>query len=177
MPAQPQALLAKTPSEVLTGLGIAYRLVQDEETAKLIHAHGWKFHAGSSLKVIREASFEDTLETYLRASKVWEEGLALIAFHDVVTGDLLGGLLFGIGPTWYNQSLTAAHELCLTTTPKGTGRGISRAAAWVLKGLVDSGWVSVVEAAGAMAADQQQLENAYKKAGFVPYKTFVMETS
>lgn len=175
MEIQPHPEISQSASDVLAGLGMTYRLVQDEETAKLIHAHGWKFHQGSSLRVIREASFEDTLETYLKASKVWEDGLGLIAFLDADSGDLLGGLLFGIGPTWYNQSLTAAHELCLTTTPKGTGRGVSRAAAWVLRGLVDSGIVSVVEAAGAMAVDQQQLENAYRKAGFIPFKTFVME--
>ncbi|AZC49495.1 hypothetical protein C4K35_1902 [Pseudomonas chlororaphis subsp. piscium] len=153
-----------------------YRLIKDEETAKHIHELGWSVQEGSPFRTIREASLEDTLETYLRATKPWEDTLALIGYFDVESGDLLGSVLLSIGPLWYNQERLGVYELCLVATPEGAGRGIARATAAVLKGFVDSGMASVAEAGSAMSANPSQLENAYRKAGFSTFKSFVMET-
>lgn len=167
----------RSPSDTLKDLGITYRIIQDEETARLIHSLGWEFHFQSPFETIRKASFEDTLETYLRATKPWEDSLCLIGFFDITSGDLLGSVLLSIAPLWYDQSSLGAYELCLGATPKGSRRGISRAATMVLRGLVDSGFVQVVEAGSAMSPRPSQLENAYRKAGFSTFKSFVMEES
>lgn len=170
-------LAPQSPSDSLKNLGIAYRIIQDEDTARTIHSQGWQYHFESPFAAIRGANFEDTLETYLRATKPWEDSLSLIGFFDVVSGDLLGSVLLSISPLWYDQSSLGAYELCLGATPKGSGRGISRAAAIVLRGLVESGFVQVVEAGSAMSSRPSQLENAYRKAGFSSFQSFVMEES
>lgn len=169
-PQPPQA------AESLRALGMHYRLIKDEETARYIHGLGWSVQDGSPFRCIREASFEDTLETYLRATKPWEDSLALMGFFDVKSGDLLGSVLLSIGPLWYNQEKLGVYELCLTSTPQGSGRGIARATAVVLKGFVESGMAAVAEAGSAMSSNPTQLENAYRKAGFSTFKSFVMET-